>query len=73
MDAIKGIATVLIVMGLAGLAYGGFTYTKDAHTAQLGSISLTVKNQQTVNVPVWGGVAAIVIGAGLLLMPMRKA
>ena len=68
MDAIKMLAIVLIVAGALGLMYGGFTYTKDTQKAQLGPLELTVKDTQTVNVPVWAGVGAIVIGGVLLFV-----
>jgi hypothetical protein len=59
-------AIVLIVAGLLGLAYGSFSYTKDRTAVKLGPLELTVKEKETVNVPVWAGVGAIVVG-GLLL------
>jgi len=70
MNAIKMLAIVLIVAGGLALAYGGFTYTKETHQAKLGPIELTVKDTQTVNVPVWAGVGAIV--AGMILLFVRK-
>ncbi|MDD5365430.1 MAG: hypothetical protein PHR30_08840 [Gallionellaceae bacterium] len=66
MNAIKILAIVLIAAGSLGLLYGGFTYTKDTHEAKLGPIELTVKDTETVNIPVWAGVGAIVAGAILL-------
>ncbi len=72
MNQIRVMAVVLIALGVAGLAYGGFTYTKDAHETQIGPIELTVKDQRTVNVPIWAGIGAIVIGVGLLLAPPKK-
>jgi len=72
MNPTKTIAIVLIVAGAAALAFGGFSYTKDTETAKLGPLELTVKDQRQVNVPVWAGVAAIVIGAGLLLLPAKR-
>lgn len=72
MNAFKGVAVVLIAAGAAGLVYGGFSFTEEKHAAQIGSLELTVKDQRTVNIPVWAGVAAIVVGAGLLLVPVRK-
>lgn len=72
MNPIKGVAVVLIVAGVVGLSYGGFTYTRDQQSTKLGPIELTVKDERTVNVPVWAGVAAVVIGAGLLLMPAKR-
>ncbi len=70
MNAIKMLAIVLIVAGALGLAYGSFTYTKETHEAKLGPIELSVKDKETVNIPVWAGVGAI--AAGLILLFVRK-
>ena len=72
MNAVKIAAIALIVAGVLGLAYGSFSYTKETHQAKLGPIELSVKEQQTVNVPVWAGVGAIVIGGVLLLLGSKK-
>jgi hypothetical protein len=62
----KLLAIILIVAGLLGLVYGGFSYTKDKTVVKLGPLELSAKEKETVNVPVWAGVGAIVVG-GLLL------
>lgn len=72
MNAMKMAAIALIVAGILALAYGSFSYTKETHQAKLGPIELSVKEKQTVNVPVWVGVGAIVIGAALLLFGGKK-
>ncbi len=72
MSSTKIIALVLIVAGALGLAYGKFTYTKETHDAKIGPIELSVKDKETVNVPMWAGIGAIVVGAGLLLAGGRK-
>lgn len=73
MNAVKIAAFVLILAGVLGLVYGGFSYTKETHEAKLGPIELSVKDKQTVNVPVWAGVGAIVIGGALLLFGSKKS
>jgi uncharacterized membrane protein YidH (DUF202 family) len=73
MNAVKTAAMVLIVAGILGLVYGGFSYTKDSHEAKLGPIELTVKDKQTVNIPVWVGVGAIVIGGVLFVLGGNKS
>jgi multidrug transporter EmrE-like cation transporter len=70
MNAVKMLAIALIVAGALGLAYGSFTYTKETHQAKIGPIELSVKDKETVNVPVWAGVAAMV--AGVFLLFARK-
>jgi hypothetical protein len=72
MNSLKVIALVLIVAGTLGLAYGGFTYTKETHQAKIGPIEMSVNEKQTINVPVWAGIGAIVLGGGLLLVGGRK-
>jgi TRAP-type C4-dicarboxylate transport system permease small subunit len=67
MNATKIIAVILIAAGTLGLAYGGFSYTKESHEVKVGPIDLSVQEKKRVDVPVWAGAAAIVIGAGLLL------
>lgn len=68
MSSIKMLAIVLIVAGGLALAYGGFTYTKDTHQAKLGPIELSVKETQTVNIPIWAGLGLMVAGVGLLFV-----
>ena len=72
MNAIKIAAVALIVAGVLGLVYGSFSYTKETHEAKLGSIQLSVKEKETVNVPVWASVGAIAIGGLLLLFGNNK-
>ncbi|HYN61262.1 MAG TPA: hypothetical protein VET87_17215 [Rubrivivax sp.] len=72
MNAIRIAAIALIVAGVLGLAYGGFSYTKDTQQAKIGPIELSVTEKQTVNVPIWAGVAAIVAGGALLLFGVKK-
>ena len=72
MSSTKIIAIVLIVAGALGLAYGKFSYTKETHDAKVGPIELSVKDKETVNIPQWAGIGAIVIGAGLLLVGRRR-
>lgn len=72
MNAVKIAAILLIVAGVLGLAYGSFSYTKETHEAKLGPIELSVKDKQTVNVPVWAGVGSIVIGGVLMVFGSKK-
>ena len=72
MNGVKILAIVLIVAGVLGLVYGGFSYTKNTHEAKLGPIELSIRDKQTVNVPVWAGVGGIVIGCALLLFSRKK-
>ncbi|MBL6751094.1 MAG: hypothetical protein ISP90_11260 [Nevskia sp.] len=71
MDAQKIVGILLIVAGALGLGYGGFSYTRQTHQADLGPLHLSVDEKQRVNIPIWAGIGAVVIG-GLLLVVGRK-
>ena len=73
MNGTKILATVLLVVGVLGLAYGGFTYTKSTSQADLGPFSIEVKDQERVNVPMWAGIVLVVVGGALLVAPGRRS
>jgi multidrug transporter EmrE-like cation transporter len=72
MGPVKILAIILIVAGVLGLAYGTFTYTKETHTANVGPLTLSVKDKETVDVPLWASVGAIVVGVVLLVAGRSK-
>jgi hypothetical protein len=65
-------AIVLVVVGVLAAVYGKFSYTKETHTAKVGSIELQIKERKTVNVPLWAGAGAIVLGAALFVWRGRR-
>jgi hypothetical protein len=73
MNSRKIAALVLMVAGVLGLLYGSFSYTKERHTAHLGSLEMTVNDRETVNIPRWAGILALAAGAVLLFVPTRKS
>jgi hypothetical protein len=70
MNGLKLIAIVLIVAGVLGLMYDRFTYTKESHDLKVGSLELSVKDKETVNIPLWCSVGAIAVG--LVMLVARK-
>ena len=67
----KMVGIVLVAAGVLALVYGGFSYTKETHKADIGPIHLAVEEKQDVNVPLWAGVAAVVAGVALLVIPKK--
>jgi TRAP-type C4-dicarboxylate transport system permease small subunit len=67
MNALRIVGVALIALGVLALVYGSFSYTKETHEAQIGPLQLTIKDRQTVNIPVWAGAAAVAAGVGLIL------
>lgn len=72
MNAVKIAGVLLLVAGTLGLVYGGFSYTKATHEAQLGPIQFSLEEKEVVSVPVWLGVGAIVLGGALLLVAGKR-
>lgn len=73
MNITKIIAIVLIIGGILGLTYGGFSYTKNTEQVKLGPIEMSVNEKQTVNIPVWAGAGAIILGGLILLLGNRQS
>ncbi|MEO5794326.1 MAG: hypothetical protein ABIP34_04680 [Rhodoferax sp.] len=72
MNSLKLVAITLIAAGVLALVYGSFSYTKDTTAVKIGPLELSVKEKETVNVPVWAGVGAIVVGGLLLAFGSKK-
>ena len=68
MNIVKASGVALIVLGVMALAFGSFSYNKETHAARVGSFEFTVTQRRSVDVPVWAGVGAIVLGGVLVLL-----
>jgi multidrug transporter EmrE-like cation transporter len=66
VQGLKIVGLVLLIAGILGAAYGGFSYTKETHDAKIGPVKIELKEKEHVNVPVWAGIAVAVVGAVLL-------
>jgi len=67
MNRTKTFGIILVILGILGAAYGGFSYTQKTKEAQIGPLSVSVKHKHLVNIPLWVGAGAIVVGGVLLL------
>ena len=72
MSGIKMLGIVLIAVGILGLAYRGFSYTKESHEAKIGPLDLSLNETQTLSIPTWAGVGVLVVGGFLLALPKRS-
>jgi len=72
MNGIKLAALVLIVLGGVALAIGSFSYTRQTEQVKLGPLEPSVKQKETVNLPVWLGAGVLIAGVLLLLAGNKK-
>lgn len=73
MSPVRIVAVLLLLVGALGVGYGGFSFTKERHTAEIGSLKMSVDEKQHVNIPQWAGIFALFAGAVLLVVPIKKA
>ena len=67
----KAIGVLLIVLGIAGLAWGGIDYTKREKVIDVGPIQATVDHEKHVPLPPVAGVGALIAGVLLVVLPRR--
>jgi hypothetical protein len=72
MTPAKNDGIVNIMAGAAALAWGGFSYTRETHKAEIGPLKLSVQEKERVNVPQWAGIGAIVGGVVLLVVGGKR-
>ena len=72
MNANRIVGLLLVIVGVLAVAYGGFSYTKETTAVKLGPVELSVKEQVRVNVPMWAGIGAIVVGGVLIFIGGKK-
>lgn len=72
MNTIRLVAILLIVAGGLGAIYGGFSYTKATHTADIGPVHMQVLEKERVNIPLWAGLGAVALGLVLLVMARKE-
>jgi uncharacterized membrane protein len=76
MSGIKLAGIVLIAAGILGLAYQGFSYTREIHEAKIDPLELSVNEKLTLSIPTWAGVGTLVAGGflfSLLLAPKQRS
>lgn len=72
MNAMKIVGAVLIVAGVLAIVFGGFSYTTETHNAKLGPLELSMKEKESVSIPMWAGIGAIVLGGVLVIAGARR-
>ena len=72
MSPLRILGIVLLVAGGLALAYGGFSFTKETHKAEIGPLKFSVQEKENVSIPTWAGFGAIVVGVVLILAGGKK-
>jgi hypothetical protein len=72
MTPIRLLGVVLAVAGIAALFVNDISFTRSTEEASLGPVSVAVDKEETVAIPTWAGLAALLLGAGLVAGGGRK-
>jgi hypothetical protein len=65
------VGIILVALGLIGLLYGGITYVRHQHEADLGPISVQTTERKTVPIPPLVAAVVLVAGGALLVTGAR--
>jgi hypothetical protein len=72
MKPIAVVGCVLIVLGIAGLLVTNISFTEQKTVIDAGPLKVTAAEQHVIAIPTIAGIAAIVVGLGLVFVG-RKA
>jgi hypothetical protein len=71
MGGIKILGIVLLAVGIFGLLYGHFDYTKETHEGNFGPFKFSVAEKETTVIPSWASIVVIVAGVVLLVIKRK--
>ena len=69
----KTLGVILVVLGLVGLVWGGFTYTTTEKVLDVGPLEATAEKEHSFAIPDVAGIAAIIAGGFLVFVGRRRA
>ena len=72
MTAARIVGTILVIIGIVALVWGGISWTREETIVDLGPIEATAEKRESIPLPpVLGGIA-LVAGIALLVIPARR-
>jgi hypothetical protein len=72
MKPLALVGVLLIVLGLAGLALGHFSFTTQKKVVDIGPVTASVAEEHSIAIPDIAGVAAVIAGAVMVAMGQRR-
>ena len=72
MTPLRIAGIVLVVAGALALAYGGFSFTKETHKAEIGPLKFSLQEKERVNIPSWAGLGAVLVGVVLVVVGGKR-
>jgi uncharacterized membrane protein len=73
MRGIALLGVILIVLGVAGIAFDQFSYTETKPVLRAGPIQVNSQEEHHISIPLVGSIVVMVVGAGLVLAGRRSA
>jgi hypothetical protein len=72
MAPARVLGSILVVLGMVALLWGGISWTREEKIIDLGPIEATAERRETIPLPPLIGGIALVAGIVLLLVPSRR-
>ena len=73
MKPVAIVGIVLIVLGIAGLVLGRFSYTTEEKVLDVGPLEATAEKEHSIAIPDIAGIIAVLAGGFLVFMGRRRA
>ena len=64
----RAVGMILLLLGVAGLAWGGFQYAQERHRVEIGSAHDGRDEKKTIPIPPAAGAAAAIAGLALVVV-----
>lgn len=72
MRTLTIIGLILLVLGLEGLFYGGFSYIVDSRNDKAAGETISDAQRHSIDLPLYGGLLGTAIGGLILVLDRRK-
>jgi hypothetical protein len=73
MKSLTLVGAILVILGIAGLIYGGLTYTTDKKVLDIGPIEATAKEEHHVPIPEIASIVAVIAGVVIVALGVKRS
>ena len=67
------LGVVLIILGIAGLAFANFSYTETKPVLKAGPVQVNAEEEHHVSIPTIASIVVLLVGGGLIFVGRNSA